>query len=95
MTKHTRNYAVKKLQHPQTLQPPFIKLDMNIEALDCLDKSLNINPDNVDAYFLKGVALSELKSYDDALKCFDKSLKLDPDNEKVKMVRQELLSKIN
>lgn len=46
-------------------------------ALANFDKALFITPDNVKAYYLKGVALSRADMLDDALESFKKSLKID------------------
>ncbi|PKL66317.1 MAG: hypothetical protein CVV28_11600 [Methanobacteriales archaeon HGW-Methanobacteriales-1] len=73
----------------------FTQLDKNFEALDCLDKSLNIDSENGDAWFLKGVVLVELQRFDEALKCYDKSLILKPGFELAVNARRDILSKIN
>ena len=48
------------------------------EAIECHDKTIQINSRNAEAWTNKGVDLVSLKKYDDALKCFEKALKIDP-----------------
>jgi len=51
------------------------KVDKSIEFFD---SALNINKDYVSAWNDKGVALMELKKYQDALKCFEEVIQLEP-----------------
>jgi tetratricopeptide (TPR) repeat protein len=46
------------------------------------DKTLAIDPNNVDALYEKGVALSKLglSSWEEAMKCYDKALTIDPNH---------------
>jgi len=50
------------------------------KALECLNKSLEIDPAFIEAWYVKGVALHNLKRYDEAQYCFDTALTLDPFN---------------
>lgn len=48
------------------------------EALNCLNKSLEIDQAFVEAWYVKGVALHNLQRYDEAQYCFDRAIALDP-----------------
>jgi len=49
------------------------------KACECFDMALNINPNYVEAWHWKGVALSNQCNYEEAIKCFDKALEISPD----------------
>jgi tetratricopeptide (TPR) repeat protein len=55
--------------------------DKYVRALEELDKSLEINPENADIWSYKGSILYILGRYEEALEAFDKSLEIDPKNE--------------
>jgi tetratricopeptide (TPR) repeat protein len=46
------------------------------EALDSFDSSINLNPDNAEAYMLRGVALVNLVRYDESLTSLYKAIQL-------------------
>ena len=48
------------------------------EAIECYDKALKINPNNVKAWNNKAFALHNLNRLDEAIECYDKALKIDP-----------------
>jgi len=50
------------------------------EALDLLNKALEINPDHVDALYNKGWALLALKKHEEAIVSFDKVLEINPNH---------------
>ncbi len=50
------------------------------EALECLNKSLEIDPAFTEAWYVKGVALHNLGRYLDAQYCFDRAIALEPFN---------------
>lgn len=58
------------------------------------DKSLEINPDYVEALSAKAYALFKLKKFNKALKYYNKALKLDPNDEYSLKGREEVLKKI-
>ena len=41
---------------------------------------LQINPDDVPAWYNKGIALDNLGKYDEAIKAYDEAIKLDPND---------------
>ena len=51
----------------------------NTKALSFYDKLLNLDKDNSDAYFNKGLVLANQKNYNDAIKCFERVIQLSPD----------------
>ena len=48
------------------------------EAIECYDKALKINPNNVKAWNNKAFALHNLNRLDEAIECYDEALKIDP-----------------
>jgi len=48
------------------------------EAIDQLDKALEISPDNPDILFIKGVVYNRAKEYEKAQKCWEDALKIKP-----------------
>jgi tetratricopeptide (TPR) repeat protein len=53
------------------------------EAVPFIDRALKLEPENVNAHFLKGRALQELQEYQNALESFDEVLKLNPSYKEV------------
>lgn len=49
-----------------------------LNALNCYDKALEINPKNADAWNSKGVSLHNIRRYSEALDCYHKALEIDP-----------------
>jgi len=47
-------------------------------AIEYYDKALTIDPKYADAWYNKGVALSDLKRYDEEIECYDKTLTINP-----------------
>lgn len=52
----------------------------NIRVVELCDKAIDVNYDNYEPYYIKGIALTNLKKYDDAIKEFVKSLALNEEN---------------
>lgn len=50
------------------------------EALECYNRSLNLNPCNFDALNNKGISLVEMNRHQDAIECFDIVLSVNPKN---------------
>ena len=48
------------------------------EAIKAYEKSIEINPQSVDAWNNKGLALVELNKFDKALETYDKAIELNP-----------------
>ena len=51
-----------------------------MRAIECYDKALEINPQNADAYYKKGLSLSTIEKYAEAIECYDKALEINPQN---------------
>jgi tetratricopeptide (TPR) repeat protein len=49
------------------------------KSIVCSDKSLDLNPHNIDSWYNKGLALSNLGRYEKALKCYESVIEIDPD----------------
>ncbi len=58
-------------------------LDEHEKALIWFEKTLSIDPNNVQALKLKGDSLLELERYNEAIKTLYKALKVDPNNKGV------------
>ena len=50
------------------------------EAVEELDKALNISPKSANALYYKGLALTSLGNYSEGIQYFDKALEIDPKN---------------
>ncbi|MBE9572188.1 MAG: tetratricopeptide repeat protein [Proteobacteria bacterium] len=50
------------------------------EALEEIEKAIEIDPNNADAWAMKGSVLSDLGRHQEAFEALEKSLELDPDN---------------
>jgi len=49
------------------------------EALECYNKALEIDPNDLFTLVGKGRVLNELKKYEEAIKCYDKLIELQPE----------------
>jgi YVTN family beta-propeller protein len=49
------------------------------KSLVCSDKSIELNPRNIDSWYNKGIALSNLGKFEEAIKCYDRVIEIDPD----------------
>jgi len=49
-----------------------------VEALECYDKALEINPQYATAWYCKGAVLYRMEQKSEALQCYDKSITIDP-----------------
>jgi tetratricopeptide (TPR) repeat protein len=56
------------------------RLQMNNEISDKCNKAIELDPNNADAWNMKGWAQSNLGKYEEAIRCFDKAIELDPNN---------------
>jgi len=61
----------------------FVSLGQHTNTITCMDKALEIDPDDITALCLKGKALHMRGDVHDALRSFEMALKLDPDNVEV------------
>src|SRR5919112_2145152 len=52
----------------------------HLEAIECYDKALEINPQNADAYNNKGLSLYFSGNHMEAIECYDKALEINPQN---------------
>ena len=59
---------------------PHCGRDFSIDAdINSLDKASNIDPDDADAWYAKGVELSESGKYQEAIECYDRVIEIGPD----------------
>jgi tetratricopeptide (TPR) repeat protein len=52
------------------------------EAINCCDKALEINPQDVDAWGNRGISYAKLYRYNEAIECFAKIIEINPSNSK-------------
>lgn len=50
-----------------------------LEAITSFDKVIEFQPDDVEAWYQRGLALSNLQQYSGAIASFDKATQLQPD----------------
>jgi Tetratricopeptide repeat. len=60
--------------------------------LECYEKALELNAQNIETLHDKGVALEFLGRTQESLKCYEKVLEMDPNFELSKKAREEILS---
>jgi tetratricopeptide (TPR) repeat protein len=58
------------------------------EALQCLDKALEIDPRYANAWALKRTVLDILKRPREAIQCLDKALEINPQNARVQQLKR-------
>lgn len=66
-------------------------LDQYNDSLDCFDEMLNMDPDDLCAWYNKGLVFKMIEETQEALKCFDKALDINPNFENAKKFIDELL----
>ncbi|MCI0496705.1 MAG: tetratricopeptide repeat protein, partial [Thermoplasmata archaeon] len=69
--------------------------DRYSDALVFYDRALAIDPDNVNLWNNKALALRALNRYDDALAAYEKAIRLDPANEKFRAGRDACMAAID
>ncbi|MBN1324190.1 MAG: tetratricopeptide repeat protein [Methanotrichaceae archaeon] len=62
------------------------------EAVEAFNKTIDIDPENVEAWRYKAIALRDLGEYDRAIEAFDEAIDLDPLNTRAKLEKAELLT---
>jgi tetratricopeptide (TPR) repeat protein len=76
---------------------PFFVLGREEEAIDCYDKTLELNPRKADAWHPKGISLGSLGRFAEAIHCFDKALELYPNSTRArssrKLAQEKLIQK--
>ncbi len=69
-----------------TLEPKVIRVNFNRyhlqgrneEAIDCYNRIILLSPNNVLAYFGKGIAYLDMKQREKAIECFDEAIRMYP-----------------
>ena len=64
------------------------------EALECYNKAIDIEKNNVDFLLNKGVVLMELGKFQEAVASFDRVLLKNPDNEDAFFLKEECLENL-
>lgn len=49
-----------------------------LEAMECYEQAILINPKDPDLWNSKGLVLRTMGRYDEAIECFNQSLQIDP-----------------
>jgi tetratricopeptide (TPR) repeat protein len=52
----------------------------NNEAIECCDRAVKMNPNNVDDRNNKGLGLFFLRKFNEALECYERVIQIDPNN---------------
>jgi len=52
----------------------------HVRAIECYDRAIKIQPNNVKAWYSKGLNLSSLREHGLAIECYDKAIALDPNH---------------
>jgi tetratricopeptide (TPR) repeat protein len=50
------------------------------QAIECFDKAIEINPDDISIWNSKGTAFHYLSKYQQAIECFDKAIEINPND---------------
>lgn len=66
-----------------------------LDAIEYLDKSLEINPKQVKAWLAKGESYEDLLNYEEALKCYEEALRIDRYDEEAHYNKIEALMEID
>jgi tetratricopeptide (TPR) repeat protein len=53
------------------------------EAIKAFEKAIEVNPNDLDAWYNKGVALGKLCKFDEAIKAYDKAIEINPNDSDV------------
>ena len=56
------------------------------KAIECFQKTIELDPQNVEGYCNFGIFYSLQKDFDKAIKCFQKAIEIDPENEIAKIL---------
>jgi len=76
----------KLMGYPKDAESAFLKGNWHVKreeyerAIDLYGWSLNLRPDNHEAWYNEGYALGELGRYEEAIKCYEEAIKIKPDN---------------
>ena len=68
--------------------------DRHKEALECYEKSLKIDPNDVTALMNKAISLSHLKNYEESIKYYDKAQLVDPNIKEIPIAKSRLFEKL-
>ena len=64
------------------------------EAIECYEKALEIDPNDGNAWFFKGLALENFEKYDEAIACYERALEIDPKDKDAWINKKEALEKL-
>jgi KaiC/GvpD/RAD55 family RecA-like ATPase/Tfp pilus assembly protein PilF len=75
---------------------PFCKLEIKkfLERLAMIDKQIKLNPKNPNAWFSRGMTLSDMGLLDKALRCFETALKLDEKRKSAWNAKADIFTKM-
>ena len=65
------------------------------EAIECINKAIELNPKESQFWFTKAIFLIELNNLDDAIGCLDKAIELNPEDTNSLIKKGSLLQYLN
>jgi len=73
----------------------YSNLDLNDKAIQDANQCIKLKPDWSKGYYRKGVALFNLKQYEEAKKEYETGLSYEPDNQEIQKSLQQVIGKLN
>ena len=70
------------------------ELNQHNDALECYDKSLMIDPNDITALMNKAISLSHLKKFQTAISYYDKAQSIDPSLKEIPIAKSKLFEKL-
>jgi tetratricopeptide (TPR) repeat protein len=67
-------------------------MGMYAESMDCFERSLRYNKNDIDVWYNMGVALFNLEKFEDSLNCYNRILAVDPRNDNVWINKGDVLA---
>jgi tetratricopeptide (TPR) repeat protein len=86
--------SLKKLSEDPILLKRGLR-DLGIlPRIEELSESRKLNPEDIDAWFNKGITLYNLNKYKEAIKCFDEAIKINPEDDSAWFYKGEAFYKL-
>jgi len=67
-------------------------MGMYAESMDCFERSLRYNKNDIDVWYNMGVALFNLERFEESLNCYNRILAIDPRNDNVWINKGDVLA---
>lgn len=93
LKKHSKHQEVKDIEAFRLSDKAISLKNLGLydEAIECLNKALEMNPQLAAAWDTKGNVLKRLRHYNEALDCFDKAIRINPQDKSVWINKGALL----